>query len=374
MKKIKFPQDELAHDNIIEWWYFNGHLEDKKGNKYAFMNCFFKANSKKVKIPFLKKYPFKTIYFSHSILSDIKAKRFYPKIDYVSLVSEDSFSKPLLFVNYINPIIIKGYINKLIEETSKFKYHIKTGDFDLNLASVKRPLLEGGTGYVKLDSKSTYYYSLTNLKTEGTIKINGKPIKVKGKSWMDHQWADESYSKDKWTWFSIQLDDKTEIVCFEFDDGKVKTYLASISHPNNKQEHTNEVKFTPLGIKWTSPKTKAEYPLSWKIEIQSKNIDLEVKPLIKNQEVLFGIINYWEWSLTLKGTINKKKVKGVGFLELVGYPMEISNINFYKKEVEEVITKSILPYVEKKGKKFVSGLWPVKIINGLHQKVFKKGI
>ena len=54
-KPIKFPEDELAHNHIIEWWYFNGHLKDKKGNEYAFMNCLFKADVKKVKIPFLNK-------------------------------------------------------------------------------------------------------------------------------------------------------------------------------------------------------------------------------------------------------------------------------------------------------------------------------
>ena len=53
-KKIKFPEDELAHDNIIEWWYFNGNLKDKKGNEYAFMDCLFKADINRVKIPFLK--------------------------------------------------------------------------------------------------------------------------------------------------------------------------------------------------------------------------------------------------------------------------------------------------------------------------------
>ena len=81
MKKIEFPQDELAHNNFIEWWYFNGHLRDTKGNRYSFMDCLFKIDVKKVNIPFLNKMPFKTLYFSHSLLSDIEAKKFYPKVD-----------------------------------------------------------------------------------------------------------------------------------------------------------------------------------------------------------------------------------------------------------------------------------------------------
>ena len=136
-KKLRFPRDESSHDCIIEWWYFNGHLKDSKGNRYAFMDCFFKADSEKVNIPFLLKHPFRTSYFSHSILSDIKARKFYPRVDYVALVSVDSFSRDLLFIDYTHPVVIRGFVNKLIEQTGKSSYHIKSEDFDLKFKSVK---------------------------------------------------------------------------------------------------------------------------------------------------------------------------------------------------------------------------------------------
>ena len=372
MKKIKFPQDELAHDNIIEWWYFNGNLKDAKGNQYSFMDCLFKADAKKVNIPFLKNAPFKKLYFSHSLLSDIKKKKFYPKIDYVSLVSKDSFSKPLLFVNYMNPLTPNNYINRIIEKIDKSKYIIKTDDFDLSMTSMKKPLLEGGTGYITLKSTSTYYYSLTNLKTKGTIKIDGKEIKVKGKSWMDHQWADVNYNpKTNWTWFSIQLDNNIELVCFEYGDGKNKSYLATISYENDTQVSAKDVILTPTDIVWQSPVTKAKYPLSWKIEIPSKKISLEVEPLLRNQEMLFGTINYWEGPLAVKGVVNGKKVKGSGFLELVGCPMGLLNPHFYKKAIEETITKSIWPNVKNKGEKFVSTVESIEIYKKLSKLLLK---
>ena len=364
---IKFPKDELSHDCVTEWWYFNGHLEDERQNKYSFMNCLFKvdvkrSDFKKLKIPFLNKVPLKTIYFPHSILLDIKRKKFYSKIDYVSLISRDSFSKQLLFINYINPITVKGYTNKTIEGIDKFKYRLKTEDIDLILTSVKKPLLEGGNGYIDFWMKGSYYYSLTNLKTEGTIRIENRLIKVKGKSWMDHQWANKSYSRDKWTWFSIQLDNETEMVCFKYDNGGAKAYLASISYPDDKQEHISEVKLTPLGTKWTSPKTKAEYHLSWRIEIPSKAIDLEVTPLVKDQEMIFGTINYWEGPLTVKGLFNNQKVNGVGFLEISGCLSEYTNLKFTKDEVEKIISKSL--FYTKKGAR--------SAINNIRTRIAKK--
>ena len=77
---LKFPKDEQAHNSVIEWWYFNGHLKDKQNNKYSYMNCLFRANLSKVNIPFLKKIPLKTMYFSHSILTDIKKQKSFPEI------------------------------------------------------------------------------------------------------------------------------------------------------------------------------------------------------------------------------------------------------------------------------------------------------
>ncbi|MFQ5431200.1 MAG: lipocalin family protein [Nitrospinota bacterium] len=334
-KKITFPQDEQAHDNIIEWWYFNGNLKDAKGNKYAFMDCLFKVDVNRVNIPFLK-LPFKTAYFSHSLLSDIKNNKFYPEVNPLSVISTDSFSKSLLFINYANPSL-EGYTNYVIENIEKSKYHIKTSDIDLILTSTKKPLLEGGKGFVDLNPDKTYYYSLTSLKTKGRIRIRGNWIEVTGKSWMDHQWADVPYNENRWTWFSIQLRNSTEIVCFEYDDGKNKTNLASISYPDNRQNHVSDVIFNPLKNKWRSNKTGTTYPLSWETSIPSENIALSVEPLISHQEINFGTINYWEGPIKVKGEINKKKVEGEGFMELVGYPSDYTKIRFLRDETARII-------------------------------------
>ena len=339
-KKIKFPKDESAHNSIIEWWYLNGNLKDKKGNKYAFMDCLFKVDVNRIKIPFLKS-PFKTSYFSHSLLSDIKNNKFSPEVNPISIPSVDSFSKTPLFINYTSPSL-EGYTNYVIESVGKFKYHIKTKDIDLILSSTKKPLFEGGKGFIDLKPEKTYYYSLTNLQTNGKIRIKNNWIDVTGKSWMDHQWADVPYRErgNAWTWFSIQLNNNMEMVCFEYDNGKSKTYLASISYPDNNQKHFSKVEFKSLGRTWKSKKTGTIYPLSWEIKIPEENITLKVESLINNQEVNFGTINYWEGPLSVAGTIGGKKVKGNGFMELVGYPSDYTKVKFLKEEISKTLNLS----------------------------------
>jgi len=340
-KPIKFPRDEQAHNNIIEWWYFNGHLLGDNGKKYAFMDCLFKADSKSSKIPILKSLPIKDVYFSHSVLSDIGSQKSYKKIDPLCLISSDSFKKDLLFVNYAPPVLMGEYFNSEMIESEPFKYEIKTENFNLQLVSKKAPLLEGGGGFIKILDKKTYYYSLTSLDTKGEIKIGNEIIKVKGKSWFDHQWADASYSKDKWAWFSLQLENNTEIVCVQYGDEQVHTRLASMMFSEGKTFHTDKVDIINLKDFWVSPDTKTKYPLSWQIKIPELDADFIVEPLIKDQEMIFGFINYWEGPLKISGTFKGKKISGQGFLELLGCPMGIGKVKMIESEVFERLKKFI---------------------------------
>jgi len=131
-KKINLPKDGSKHNRIVEWWYFNGHLKDKNGNKYAYMDCLFRADTKKVNIPFLKFAKDRYISFAHSIFSDINKKKVYTKLFPMAELSKDSFTKPLFFVNYKSEDK-RGYLNYEIEEIKPFHFRIKTDVLDLEL-------------------------------------------------------------------------------------------------------------------------------------------------------------------------------------------------------------------------------------------------
>ncbi len=350
-KPIKFPRDAQAHKNIIEWWYFNGHLQDKNGHRYSFMDCLFQADLKRVNLPFLRKLPFRKyaanflpyVHFAHSIVSDITAQKNYKELQSISLVSRDSFSRPLLYINYIDPFIVRGYANNEIVQTGADTFHLKTEKMDLILESKKPTLFEGGKGFVNICGRKTYYYSLTDMHAKGILNLENKMIEVEGKAWMDHQWADVPYGRDKWTWFSIQLENGTDIMCVEYDDKKKREYLADIMDKNGKSEHYDKCIFIPGKELWKSKKTRAEYPLSWEILIPGKNIRLELSSSIKDQEMIYGAINYWEGPLDVTATIGKDKVKGIGFMELVGYPSDYNFVLLSIRELNKSLRRKFFP-------------------------------
>lgn len=345
---ISFPKDELTHDSVVEWWYFNGNLKDEKGNQYSFMNCLFKTNPRRINLPFVKGIPLKDYYFSHHLVSDIKNKKFDSFIHPIILVSRDSFIKDTLFINY-TVLPVTKYINFCIEAIDDFKYRVKTDSFDLILSSRQKPLLADSTGFLNSGTDyANYYYSLTDLKTNGTIYLNGNQIKVEGKSWMDHQWADTPYErKVKWNWFSVQLENDTQIMCYELTTKDKKTYLANLIDKAGKCKYTKDVIIKPLNKVWASGKTGAEYPLWWNIQIPSWKIDLETKPLIENQEMIFSIINYWEGPINIRGRINSSQIKGKGFMELVGFPIKKTWIKQYEEDFKNLFMEKLKHLIEK---------------------------
>lgn len=347
-RAIRFPEDTAPHDTIIEWWYFSGHLRDPRGNRYAFMDCLFRADANKVNIPY-----FKTIFargqsgryalFAHSMLADIGAKKEFKDVQNISLGSRDTFQRPLFYANYIDPVSVAGgFVAHEMAEIAPGTFHIKTETLDLVMESRRKPMLEGGEGFITVRGRESFYYSLTDLATTGMVRnAAGKWVSVTGRSWMDHQWADTAYAKDKWTWFSFQLDDGTDIMCVEYDDGKGKDYVVDILDARGRATHAASVTFSPGAATWKSKTTRAEYPLSWTIDIPGKDITLVVSALVENGEMIFGAINYWEGPVTATATVAGKKVKGVGFMELAGYPSDYNYLLLTGKKVNARVQKEI---------------------------------
>ena len=78
-----------------------------------------------------------------------------------------------------------------------------------------------------------------------------------------------------------------------------------------------EVKIVPLDS-WKSPHSKITYPSRWQVVVPVLNLELEVVPLINDQELNVSY-RYWEGAVRVNGTKNGKPVSGQGYVELAGY-------------------------------------------------------
>ncbi len=324
-KPITFPKDEQKHNHIIEWWYFNGNLKTKKGKEVSYMNCLFSVKPDKINIPIIKNIPLFNIYFTHYLIHT--QTKFKHKTSPLCLMDKNSFLKPYLWIHYDNSC--------LIEKRNQNTYHIVNNYIDLELTPNKKPLLINKNGFIDLKTKTSYYYSLTRMQSKGWIKINKSWEEVEGSSWMDHQWAQTPLTEeDQWIWFSIQLDNNIDILCFEYGNQHKTTHTCIIDE-NEKCFYPKTIFIKPQNNKYKSIITKKEYQLEYVIEIPKMDITIHVSPKRKAQEMVFGSINYWEGSINVKAIIKGKNVTGRGFMELLPSARSNKIINAIAQEIKK---------------------------------------
>ena len=339
---IRFPQDEAAHNDLTEWWYYTGHMNTTDSNgkphTYGFEFVIFQA----------LRSSFPPVYAAHFAISDVTRGEFH--FDQRRLIEPNADIANGTSTKGINVQVgdwsIQG-LNGLDHLTAEMNnYAIR-----LDLSGLKPATLHNGTGLITYGPGGfSYYYSRTRMAVSGTILDHNQPESVTGLAWMDHQWGNFlSLGGGGWDWYSIQLNDNTEMMLYFIHDASgttVSTYAGYID-PNGKDHllPTNALHSTVLGH-WKSPTTGANYPSGWRLDINSPQIQvlLTITPQLKNQELVAYQStgnSYWEGAVSIQGqesgkpflvdclnsvrcessvgSLNNKPIQGEGYIELTGY-------------------------------------------------------
>jgi predicted secreted hydrolase len=307
--QVQFPQDEGAHPEAgVEWWYLNSILTDSEGNKYGAMVAYFNPGLKIISI------------------SDIEEQRSYPEV-YFGIPDYAEGHLDLRWGEFTG----QGDDDRWYRtDTDSLAYNLKANGnetgLDLDLISEKPPLMVGGDGLIDWTYGSSYYYSLTRLGIEGQIELTGRTIEVEGDGWMDHQWMDSLGGKG-WDWFSVQLDNNTEIIFWQIvnPDESIESLDMTIMFPDSSIYHTTDLILERLDS-WISPASGNDYGTLWRVKEDTHDLDLEIRARHPEQEVrVFEQFedmdfDFWEGGTTVTGSLNGESVSGTGYAELVGIP------------------------------------------------------
>ncbi len=326
-RKISFPRDYYSHPDFkTEWWYYTGHLTTETGKSYGYQVTFFRfglrdRQSDKDQPPL-----FTDLYMAHFALSDIAHKKFFfrerANRGYESWAGAS-----------VNRYLVWNEDWKVEGRGEEHLIDIKDRDVSLRLrlTPLKPPVLHGVNGLSQKgegEGHASYYYSFTRLKTEGELAVGGAKEKVHGLSWMDHEFGSNVFGDHQvgWDWFSIQLDNKTEIMLYLIrrQDGSPDAYSSgTLVFENGSSRHISLDDFQVEVLKrWKSPKSGADYPMRWRITIPSDGVELQIEPAFPEQELVTKKstrVTYWEGAVQINGTYKKKPVRGMGYVELTGY-------------------------------------------------------
>ena len=292
-----FPRDHGAHPEYrTEWWYYTGNLTDSAGNQYGYQLTFFRSALTPDLPERTSDLATNQIYMAHFAVTNGAANdhQSFERFSRGAGGLAGATGEPAYAV------WLEDWAVRTIEPGVTRLQASAPGEggavaLDLTLRETQPPVLHGKQGLSQKGPEAgnaSYYYSLVQIETTGTVTSQGETVEVTGLSWMDHEFGTSALSANAvgWDWFSMQLDNGAVLML-----AQVRT-----------------------SAQWTSPRTQITYPSGWQMAIPRLNIALTVEPLIGDQEMEVSFV-YWEGAVTIEGTIADQPVQGVGYVELTGY-------------------------------------------------------
>jgi predicted secreted hydrolase len=322
---LQFPRDFGAHPDFrTEWWYVTGHAgtagPGSSAREFGFQLTFFRSRVDGTQ-GMASKFAARQLIFAHAALTDVQGKKLW----HDQRVAREGFE---VATTSTQDMAIKLRDWSLQSQGRTHTARLPAADFALNLqfTDTQPVLLQGNKGLSRKGpeaKQASYYYSLPQLVTSGTLQLKGQTFEVTGKAWLDHEWSEEILhpSAAGWDWIGMNLDDGSALTAFRLRDKAGNSLWDGGSFRSAKGDvypfSRGEVIFKPVR-RWKSPLSQASYPVEWLVRTPADIYT--VRAVIDDQELdsrqSTGAI-YWEGLSELIDS-NGKRV-GRGYLEMTGY-------------------------------------------------------
>ncbi len=317
---VRFPQDEAPHRDLTEWWYYTGHMDattpDGKLHHYGFEFVIFQAL--RSDLP--------PLYAAHFAISDVTRGQFH--YDQRRLIEPAAVLPNGTSTSGFN-LALGDWIMRGLNGSDHLSAEMTNYALQVDLLGLKPPTLHNGNGLITFGPGGfSYYYSRTRMSLAGTLIDHNQSLRVTGEAWMDHQWGNFlALGAGGWDWFSIQLNNFTEMMIYRIRDATnntTSTYIGYIGpHADNHLLPASALHITVLNH-WTSPVTRITYPSGWQLAINSSQLQasLTLTPELKDQELVVYASTgntYWEGAVSIQGQSAGVAVQGEGYVELTGY-------------------------------------------------------
>jgi len=322
---MSLPADHYSHPNFkTEWWYYTGNLESETGKKYGYQVTFFRFGLRDQQNWYLSLLGLSEIYMAHFALSDVDQNTFV----FSERINRGFRNKAGAAIDrYL--LWNEDWKVEANETNHMIRVQNRGTELRLTLELLKPAVLHGEDGFSKKsNAAASYYYSLTRMATTGTVAIDGKSETVRGLSWMDHEFGSKHLDDDQvgWDWFSIQLDDQTEIMFYVIRRKDGSPDLYSNGTLVNADGETKHLRLSDFQIDildwWKSAKSAAKYPTKWKVSVPTEAIELQIFPVFSDQELITDRstqVTYWEGAVKINGVMRNKPIAGFGYVEMTGY-------------------------------------------------------
>jgi predicted secreted hydrolase len=326
---LAFPADFGAHpESRTEWWYVTGSLRSG-ARLWGFQVTFFRSSTG-IEAAAGSRFGPGQLLFAHAALTDLEAKR----LRHDQRIARSGFGIAQARGDDTGIVLRDWQMSRTPSPTdsSRSRYRAQVASdsagfaFDLQFDATQPVLLQGDAGLSKKGpgaNETSRYYSEPQLAVKGRLTLEGKPVDVDGRAWLDHEWSDAFIPSQAvgWDWIGMNLDDGSALTAFRLRraDGSAVYAGGSFRRAGEpvRSFGADGVVFTPGRI-WESASSRARYPVEWTITTPAGSFG--VRTLLDNQELdsrgSTGAI-YWEGLSDLLDAAGRRI--GRGYLEMTGY-------------------------------------------------------
>lgn len=311
-----FPDDHGPHPAYrIEWWYLTANLTDAEGGAYGVQWTLFRqamaagAQTDGWATP--------QIWMGHAAATSAAAHRSAETFARGGIGQAGVTATP--FQAWIDAWEIRALDGFDAMRIAQLEVSAAGSDFDyrLRLDSTQPLVLQGDAGYSRKSERgqASYYYSQPYFTAAGTVTIDGKPMTVTGRAWMDREFSSQPLASDQtgWDWFSLHLPDGIKLMLFRLRQRDGANYFSGNwigADGRSEQLASDMIAMMPIA---TTEVAGRKLPTSWQVSIAARGLAIETMPL-NAQSWMATSFAYWEGPVRFTGTH-----QGVGYLEMTGY-------------------------------------------------------
>lgn len=371
-----FPEDHGAHPDFrTEWWYLTGNLEGADGRRFGYQLTLFRnslsptpvggsggpapaegrtadgADPTGLRADATSRWATSQAWMGHLAVTDAEAKRFYAFERFERGALELAGVETEPFRVWVGPWEIAGAGGRDEIFPLRVRASVDSVEIELTLGRGKGIVLQGDRGLSRKGPEpgnASYYYTMPRLPTEGRVRTPAGRFDIRGASWLDREWSTSALSEGVagWDWFALQLDDGRDLMVYGLRRGDGSFTEASeglLVLPDGTTRRLARDDFSlVVEARWRSPVDGAEYPGRWRLRVPSAGLDLRVRPVLADQELVLAF-RYWEGAVDVRTHPDAEdaasgrgakvpdaqdtgggpaSVTGRGYVELTGYAGE----------------------------------------------------
>jgi predicted secreted hydrolase len=333
-RALSFPRDHGSHNETrTEWWYLTGHGQTREGRAFGYQITFFRSRVDEAQ-PLQSRLAAKQLLFAHAAITDVQGAKLWhdDRIARWNGLLPAQLERGVFASESDTQMVLRDWSFHRLAD-GHYRARIEGGDIaiDLTATPIQALLLQGEQGFSRKGpelAQSSFYVTQPQLAVQAALRVRGQGFDVQGTAWLDHEWSEAVLAPDAvgWDWIGMNLFNGDSLTAFRLrrQDGSALWAGGSFRRgidanaPMGGQRFAAEaVHFEPLRT-WTSPLTRATYPVAWKVTTPAGRFTVQavIDPQELDSRQSTGTI-YWEGLSDLLDS--QGKLVGRGYLEMTGY-------------------------------------------------------